>query len=85
MSTKNDMAQAPVERLVGPSDDDMRKEALRLAGAMADRAISLVGGNGINGRISPCSILDMSACAELLQRSVDAYNDHIIKWSMRKP
>jgi len=63
------------------SDDDMRKEALRLAGVMADRAIELVGGNGINGRVSGCGLLGVSAAADMLQRAVNAYNDHIIEWS----
>ena len=84
MSTENVTALAPVHQLVGQSDDEMRKEALRLAGIMADRAIVLVGGDGINGRVSGCGILGISAAADMLQRAVNAYNNHIVAWSTWK-
>ena len=67
------------------NEEKMRKEALRLAGAMADMALAVVGGQGLNGRVAPACLLSLSARSVALQRAIEAYNEHIIKWSQETP
>ena len=66
------------------SDEEMRKEALRLAGIMADAAIRLVGGGGLNGKVFSCTISNLSACADTLRQATEDYNRHMIDWNTRK-
>lgn len=64
--------------------NDQQKEALRLAGVMADAALCLVGGRGMYGRSSPVGIIDLSLRALELREATEAYNDHILSMEKNK-
>lgn len=67
------------------TDEEARKEALRLAGAMADAALNLVGGEGLNFRVPAAPIGGSDAAATALRLATEAYNRHMSSWSLRKP
>ncbi len=60
-----------------------QKEALRLAGIMADEAIRLVGGEGLNYMAAGCLIWQVSGFADRLRVAAEAYNRHIIAMTMK--
>ena len=66
------------------TNDEYRKEALRLAGILADAATRLVGGHGLFGWEHPADIITASSRAEALQRAVSDYNFFIVKWELSK-
>jgi hypothetical protein len=48
------------------------------AGVIADRALRLVGGQGLNGLIPPAHPDDFSECIKELRFAVEQYNKHIL-------
>ena len=52
-------------------------QALLYAGVMADRAMRLVGGQGLNGLIPPAHPDDFSDCVKQFRFAVEQYNNHI--------
>jgi hypothetical protein len=61
---------------LSPSD-----QALLHAGLMADRAMRLVGGQGLNGMIPPAHPDDFSDRIKELRFAVEQYNNHILSMS----
>jgi hypothetical protein len=57
------------------------EQALAYAGRLADCALSLVGGEGLNGRIQPTSLDNFSERALCLRRAAEQYNQHILTMS----
>jgi hypothetical protein len=57
-------------------------QALLYAGEMADCAMSLVGGQGLNGMSPAAHPDDFSDCIRRLRIAVEKYNQHIL--SMNK-
>lgn len=55
-----------------------KDQVLVLAGAMADYALALVGGQGLNGYISSARMDDFSEAAKKLRLAAEKYNEHII-------
>lgn len=49
-------------------------QALLHAGVMADDALRLVGGQGLNGLVPAAHPDDFSTCIKRLRRSVEKYN-----------
>jgi hypothetical protein len=60
------------------------KTALRLAGEMADAAVRLVGGKGLNFNVTGCAIGQLSEYAERLKIATEKYNEHIIAMTLKK-
>ena len=54
---------------------------LNKAGRIADLALSLVGGRGLNCEIPPAHPDQFSDIAKELRRAVESYNDTIITYS----
>jgi hypothetical protein len=54
------------------------KELLYKAGKMADLALSLVGGMGLNGKIRPVDPDQFSEVALKLRAAVEDYNEEIL-------
>jgi hypothetical protein len=63
------------DTIVNPMSD---KELLYKAGKMADLALSLVGGMGLNGKIRPVDPDQFSDVARKLRATVEEYNRAII-------
>ncbi len=59
------------------------KELLYKAGKMADLALSLVGGMGLNGRIQPVDPDQFSEVARKLRVAVEDYNEAIMSCSIK--
>jgi hypothetical protein len=57
------------------------KELLYKAGKMADLALSLVGGMGLNGRIRPVDPDQFSEVARKLRVAVEDYNEAIVSYA----
>ncbi len=57
------------------------KELLHKAGKMADLALSLVGGMGLNGKIQPVDPDQYSEVARKLRMAVEDYNEAIISYA----
>lgn len=55
-----------------------QEQALLLAGVLADYALALVGGKGLNGSIPPVGLDDFSEAAKKLRYAAEKYNDHIL-------
>jgi hypothetical protein len=53
-------------------------QALLYAGEMADCAMSLVGGQGLNGLTAAAHPDDFSDCIKRLRIAVEKYNQHIL-------
>lgn len=53
-------------------------QALLCAGVMADYAMELVGGEGLNGLVPPAHPDDWSNCIKRLRIAVEQYNRHIL-------
>lgn len=53
------------------------QQALVLAGVMADYALGLVGGLGVNGPIPPVHPDEFSECAKKLRLAAESYNNHL--------
>ena len=62
----------------GDDKPNKTSEALRLAGVMADRALALVGGRGVNGRVQGASLPDLSRASDALRAATEEYNDYIV-------
>jgi hypothetical protein len=54
------------------------QQALIMAGVVADYALTLVGGMGLNGPIEPVHPDQFSASAAKLRYAVESYNAHIL-------
>jgi hypothetical protein len=63
--------------------DGERVQAMILAGSMADCALLLVGGRGLNGSISPAHPDEFSAAAKALRIAAERYNDHVMSTHQR--
>jgi len=59
------------------------KHALILSGRMADLAIALLGGKGLNGMVSPAHPDEFSDRAKQLRAAAEKYNDYMIELCMR--
>jgi hypothetical protein len=66
------------------SDLTQEQRALRLAGLMADHALTLVGGMGLNGPIYPAHPDQFSDIAQDLRHAAETYNAHIIEMNRRE-
>jgi hypothetical protein len=60
----------------GATDD--RYQALIYAGYMADLALGLVGGQGLNGTVYPVHPDEFSDLAKKLRHAAEQYNNHIL-------
>lgn len=58
-------------------------QVLLHAGVMADRAMRLVGGQGLNGPIPPAHPDDFSDRIKELRFAVEQYNNHILSMRSR--
>lgn len=67
----------------GDQIDGERVQAMILAGSMADYALLLVGGQGLNGPILPAHPDEFSAAAKALRIAAERYNDHVISMHRR--
>ena len=54
------------------------EQALVMAGVMADYALTLVGGMGLNGVVCPAHPDSFSDFAKKLRYAAEQYNNHII-------
>jgi hypothetical protein len=61
------------------SDLTSEQQALILAGVVADYALALVGGMGLNGPIQPAHPDQFSASAAKLRFAAETYNAHILQ------
>jgi hypothetical protein len=52
---------------------------LALSGFMADCALNLVGGMGLNGMVTPAHPDEFSDKAKQLRAAAEAYNDYMIE------
>ena len=68
-----DQFPAPTKMALSPA-----AQALLHAGVMADRAMRLVGGQGLNGLVPPAHPDDFSDCIKELRLAVENYNNHIL-------
>jgi hypothetical protein len=59
------------------------KELLYKAGKMADLALSLVGGMGLNGKIRPVGPDQFSEVALKLRAAVEDYNEAILSCAIK--
>jgi hypothetical protein len=60
------------------ADITPEQQALIMAGVIADRALSLVGGQGLNGKVPPVHPDGFSDCAKALRFAAEQYNHHIL-------
>ena len=60
----------------GPMND--KYQALIYAGYMADLALGLVGGQGLNGTVYPVHPDKLSDLAKKLRHAAEQYNNHIL-------
>jgi hypothetical protein len=55
------------------------QQALIFAGVMADYALRLVGGRGLNGTVPPAHPDQISEYSKLLRHAAETYNQHIME------
>ena len=60
------------------------QQALLMASVMADYAIALTGGRGLNGRVPPAHPDEFSDSIKALRLAVETYNDFIFKMSQER-
>jgi dihydrodipicolinate synthase/N-acetylneuraminate lyase len=60
-----------------------RHQALIYAGYMADLALGLVGGQGLNGTVYPVHPDKFSDLAKKLRHAAEQYNNHILEMYRR--
>ena len=61
-----------------------QQQALLMAGVIADCAIALTGGRGLNGRVPPAHPDEFSNSIKALRLAAETYNDFIFKMSQEQ-
>ena len=51
---------------------------LKLAGTMADAALNVTGGQGLNFWVQPASVCSLTAACDALRKATKEYNDAIL-------
>jgi len=76
--------QLTVSMEVDATEKIKNERLLFLAGQMAEAAIMLVGGQGLNFKYEPCDLFNSAAPAEVLRNRVERYNDAILQMESEK-